>query len=305
MELLERAEIYAGDLTDADHRLLAVLLGDRAESSYLSAKAVAGRAGVHESTAGRLATKLGFSSYRDMRGSLRGQVISELDSAVRMASRLDRIGGGSALEAIVASEVKVLTDIPRQVSGDQITAAADLLARARRIVLFGISHAGWLASLMARRLVRSGYDALAIQNVDWSAADALMGMGRDDVLLAFEFRRATEGLKKLATTVASLGGHVILISDGVARLAEPRPAVTLAASRGGKGDSQSLVVPMIIANTLVLELSRIDEGRSLNALGRLGELRDALQVNPQGGTARTVRRPAGAGTRQTNTEKEE
>jgi DNA-binding MurR/RpiR family transcriptional regulator len=285
MRLLERVEGHRGELTEADHRLVAVLLGDVTQSSFLSARAVASRAGVHESTAGRLASKLGYKSYRELRGALRGEVISELDAAVRMSSRLDRIGGGSVLEAIVESEVKVLSAIPRQVSQAQVEAAVRLLAGAGRILVYGASHGAMLAALLARRLTRSGYDARALQHVDWEAADAILPMGKGDVLVAFEFRRATRALKKLAAAVTGLGGKVVLITDGPARLSDPKPAVTLAASRGGMGESQSLAVPMIIANTLVLELSRVDDGKSLASLRHLGDLRDALDSRPTGRAA--------------------
>ncbi len=278
MRLIERVEKCNGELTEADHRLLAVLLGDVAGVGGLSAREVASRAGVHETTAGRLAGKLGFAGYRE----LRRELIQELDLAVRMSDRLYRIGTGSVLEAVVASEVKVLSAIPQQVSQEQIDEAVRLLLGARRILVFGTSHAGVLATLLARRLGRSGYDARALHHVDWEAADAVLGIGAGDVLVAFQFWRATASLSRLAGAFKTGGGHIVLISDGPARLVEPRPDVTLSALRGGLGESQSLAAPMVIANTLVLELSRADGGKSLESLRRLGELRDRVEARPRG-----------------------
>ncbi len=281
MRLIERVERCSGELTEADHRLLAVLLGDVAGVGALSAREIASRAGVHETTAGRLAAKLGFTTYRE----LRRELIQELDLAVRMSDRLHRIGSGSVLEAVVASEVKVISAIPQQVPQAQIDEAVRLLLGASRILVFGTSHAGVLATLLARRLRRSGYDARPLHHVDWEAADALLGIGQDDVLVAFQFWRATESLSRLAAAFKASGGRIVLISDGPARLVEPRPDVTLAALRGGLGESQSLVAPMIIANTLVLELSRADGGKSIGSLRKLGELRDKVDARPSGARA--------------------
>lgn len=278
MRLIERVESCSGELTEADHRLLAVLLGDVAGVGALSAREIASRAGVHETTAGRLASKLGFTTYRE----LRRELIQELDLAVRMRDRLDRIGSGSVLEAVVASEVKVLSAIPQQVSQEQIDQAVRLLLGARRILVFGTSHAGVLATLLARRLVRSGYDARALHHVDWEAADVLLGIATGDVLVAFQFWRATESLSRLAAAFKASGGKIVLISDGPARLVEPRPDLTLSALRGGLGESQSLAAPMIIANTLVLELSRADGGKSIESLRKLGDLRDKVDARPSG-----------------------
>jgi DNA-binding MurR/RpiR family transcriptional regulator len=182
---------------------------------------------------------------------------------------------------VISSEIDALSAIPRQVSQTQIEAAVRLLLGARRIVVFGTSHAGVLATLLARRLIRSGYHAHALQHVDWEAADGLLGIGQGDVLIAFQFWRATKSLTTLAGVVKARGGHVILISDGPARLVEPKPDVVLAALRGGRGESQSLAAPMILANVLVLELSRNDGGRSLRSLDDLGRLRDALDADPR------------------------
>ncbi|HMR34057.1 MAG TPA: MurR/RpiR family transcriptional regulator [Geminicoccaceae bacterium] len=281
MRLIERVESCSGELTEADHRLLAVLLGDVVGVGALSAREIASRAGVHETTAGRLASKLGFRTYRE----LRRELIQELDLAVRMSDRLHRIGSGSVLEAVVASEIKVISAIPQQVAQEQIDEAVGLLLAARRILVFGTSHAGVLATLLARRLVRSGYDARPLHHVDWQAADALLGIGAGDVLVVFQFWRATESLSRLAAAFKSSGGGIVLISDGPGRLVEPRPDVTLAALRGGLGESQSLAAPMIIANTLVLELSRADGGKSLDSLRRLGELRDRVDSRPRGDRA--------------------
>lgn len=278
MRLIERVESCSGELTEADHRLLAVLLGDVVGVGALSAREIASRAGVHETTAGRLASKLGFRTYRE----LRRELIQELDLAVRMSDRLHRIGSGSVLEAVVASEIKVISAIPQQVAQEQIDEAVGLLLAARRILVFGTSHAGVLATLLARRLVRSGYDARPLHHVDWQAADALLGIGAGDLLVVFQFWRATESLSRLAAAFKSSGGGIVLISDGPGRLVEPRPDVTLAALRGGLGESQSLAAPMIIANTLVLELSRADGGKSLDSLRRLGDLRDKVDARPRG-----------------------
>jgi hypothetical protein len=50
-----------------------------------------------------------------------------------------------------------------------------------------------------------------------------------------------------------------------ARLSPP-PDHQIAASRGALGESQSLVVPMTIANAIILDLAAIDGGRSIQSL---------------------------------------
>jgi len=44
-------------------------------------------------------------------------------------------------------------------------------------------------------------------------------------------------------------------------------------SRGPPGESQSLVVPMTVANAVILDLAAIDDGRSIQSLAAFREFR--------------------------------
>jgi DNA-binding MurR/RpiR family transcriptional regulator len=294
MEFVERIEANQERLTEADQRVLAVLLHDRMAGTYLPARTVASRAGVHESTAGRLAAKLGFEGYRQMRAALQSELSQERGPASAMANRLSRMGGSPTLEALVGSELGVLAELPRQVTQQQVTAAATMLAGARRIILFGSSHAGSLAEMMGARLVRAGYDALVLKHVDWSAAQELVRLDSRDVLVAIEFRQASRGLKTLARLFGEIGAGILAITDTPALLSQPAPQVTLWASRGDPLELQSLAVPLVITNAIVVELSRIDAGKTLDALARFAELRSRLDIDHASAPA-ADRTPPGPG----------
>ena len=277
MDLKEIVKTFEGNLTDADRRLVAVLLADPVASSYLPAQEVAERAGVHESTVGRFAQKLGFENYRDLKGALRSELLADIDTAAgRIRARLDRAAERSILEVLIESEIKALAAVPRQIDARQMTRAAEALRDARRIFLFGKGHAASLIELFARRLTRSGYLATSFAHIDWDGIDRISAMTRDDVLVAFAFRRPVERFGALLEHARNLGARIVLISDLTGINVRPRPDVLLAASRGTGGESQSLTVPMAICNALILELSRLDGGRSLAALETWDAMSSAL-----------------------------
>jgi DNA-binding MurR/RpiR family transcriptional regulator len=284
MRLKELLVHKADQLTEADRRVIAVLLSDEAASSYLPAHIIAARAGVHESTAGRLARKLGFETYRDLREELRGQVLEDISPSVRLKSRLDRAGGGSILKSLVDSEIRALSALPDQIAQADLERSFALLKEARSIVTFGESHAGTLADLLARRLTRSGYRALSLQHADWAAADRLLDLRAGDALVAIAFRKPARTLQRVLSHAKRSGAVTILITDFATQALSTPPDVALIASRGGEGESQSLTVPMAICNTLILELSRADGGYSLESLDRLINLRRILA--PDGGGRR-------------------
>ncbi len=115
------------ELTTSDRRLIDVLLVDRTEGSFLPAHEIAERAGVHPSTAGRLARKLGFESYRAMRDELRNAVLSDLDASRRVRKRVDRAAGHTLLQSVIEGEIRALSALASQVDQaaiDRTTAVA-------------------------------------------------------------------------------------------------------------------------------------------------------------------------------------
>ena len=273
MSLRDIVEQYDGSLTPADRQLAEVLLTDPQESSYLSAEAIAKKAGVHQSAASRLAQKLGFGSYRELRAALRKDVISNANSAERIRRRLDHIGEKSILQALVESEVRALTAAVKQVDQDQMEQAAACLRDARRIILFGQGHAASLVDLFERRLMRSGYQARGLRHSDWEAPDVMLSLQAGDALVAFAFRPPFDRLDRVLSHAAAVGATSIMVSDIAGLMLRPRADIVLAASRGEEGESQSLTVPMAICNALILELSRCDGGHSIRSLEGLDSLR--------------------------------
>lgn len=258
------------DLTTSDRRLIDVLLVDRTQGSFLPAHEIAGRAGVHPSTAGRLARKLGFESYRAMRDELRNAVLSDLDASRRVRKRVDRAAGQTLLESVIEGEIRALSALASQVDQAAIDRATEWLGAARRILVMGESHAGSLAQIFARRLKRSGYPAVALSHVDWEVADELIGLNADDLLFGMIFRHDSAGIERAFALAAEVGARTILLTD---RAITPEAGMILTVRRGEAGEFHSLTVPMALCNTLILELSRADSGHSLEALGQLEHLR--------------------------------
>lgn len=278
MDFWERIAACKAELTDADRRLADVLFADRTSGSFLPAHAVAQRAGVHPSTAGRLARKLGFVDYRDMRASIQDAVVADRDASTRVQKRVSRATGSSLLGSVVDGDIRALTRLPEQISEAEISEAAQLLRDAGRILAFGEGHAASLAELFARRLVRSGYRAAVLSHADWQAADQLLGLGAADAVFAFVFRHDSPGASRVLSYAREAGARTVLMTDR--RTALSPCDLALVADRGDPGEFHSLAVPMALCNTLILELSRIDGGRSHGTLSKVDELQRLFRTRP-------------------------
>ena len=125
---------------------------------------------------------------------------------------------------------------------------------------------------MTLRLTRSGYAARRMERYGMELADDLLDLTPKDLVLGFSFTKPPEDLQKTLGYAEKAGATTIVISDHTGATLRPNPDILLAASRGARGESQSLTVPMAICNTLILEISRLDRGRSLKNLEKLDAL---------------------------------
>lgn len=278
-----------GKLTDADTRLLKVLTSDPIRGAFENSTEVASRAGVHPASAVRLARRLGFKGYPEFRSFMQTSLMEGqgefADPTARIAARIARAGEGGLLSSLIDSEVSALEHLRNNVADAQIRQFADAILNAGRIFTAGTSHGTALAKLIAMRLRRSGYDAVDLGGVEQQQMEWVYAMTDRDLLFLSCFRGTAKQLSHLTDLAAARGARCLILCDVEEPHLKGPQNLQICVSRGGAGESQSLVVPMTIANTIILDLASIDAGktmRSLNAFKRVREDHGSTLV-PSGG----------------------
>ena len=257
-------------LTPADTRLLDVVLQDPVRAAMENGTAVSSRAGVHPASAVRLARRLGFAGYPEFRGFIQASLIEgegDFESpAARMAARLVRAEDGGLLASVLDSEIAALQQVRNCTSDGDIRAFSQSLRDCRRIFVFGRGHSASLSSLIALRLNRSGYDAVDLGQQMHQLSEAFATLCDRDVVWLLAFRRISQLVHEVRGIAAARGAKTLALTDLHAAGMDPAPEHQISVSRGAAGESQSLVVPMTIANAVILDLAAIDNGRSIQAL---------------------------------------
>lgn len=261
-----------GRLTASEESLVQEILASPTEAALLTATELSGRVGVHPATVVRLAQKLGFEGYLELRATLRADIIPFSEPARRVQQRLAQTEGGMVLEALVQSEQEALAALPKHVSQDELDRAAHLLIKAEHVYLFAQGHATSLADLMDRRLRRSGFRTVDLRFRRRDLAEHLLTLSEQDVVLCFSFHQQPPGLVPVLKYAREVKAKTVLVSDLTGALVRPQPDLVLAAPRGYEEAFQTLTVPMTICNALVLSVAKLDNGRSVEALERLGLL---------------------------------
>ena len=279
MDFSNAVRQHKGKLTPSDLRLIDELLNNPTEGAFLSASALASRANVHEAAATRLAQKLGYAGYPDLRAQLQEDLLALGEPAERVQRRLEQIADGAILETLVESEVAALGALPRYVTADDLERAAACVHDAAHIYIYGRGHASSLVDLADRRLRRFGYRTVVLDGDNREVAERALAIGQGDCVLAFTFHRAAAPLGSLLNHAAAAGAKTIVVSDLTGATLRPAPDLLLAAPRGREEEFQTLSVPMAICNALILTIAQGDKEPSLLSLSHLAELIDQFDHN--------------------------
>lgn len=278
----ETVEAFSGKLTDADRRLISIVIQDPRAALFRSAAELASLADVHASTVVRLASKLGFDGYPDMQNRLRDEAqFGTPRSNDRSQQRRERIAQGSNLEKLIESEIAALAAVSNTLDQSQIDEAVKLLRDAETIFIVGRGSAAPPMTHLDRRLRRSGFRtevALNLQRRD--LAEHLMGLGKNDVAIIFAFQAPHSlptGYAAVIEHVAEIGARSVVISDASGPTLRPRPDVTLSVTRPDEGEMLLRTGPTLVCEALAMTLAHEDPERAVSELEALEALRSKLQ----------------------------
>ncbi len=270
MLITQLVKAQGGRLTATDQRLVAVLQAQPAEAAFWYAAELTEPLGLHQSAATRMAQRLGFEGYPQLRDALRQDYLAGDGPSQRVRGVLER-HPDDVLRGFVDDEVAALTALPRHVVQSELDDLAARIIAAGHVYLFAQGNAVVLADLLARRLRRFGMRSTLLTGSDRELAERLSALRQGDLVLACAFRRVPTALPPVLEIAADGGACTALITDTLLTLS-PQPDVILAAPRGGADDYLSLTVPMAIANALVLTIARQAPEQAIGSLDHLGTL---------------------------------
>jgi DNA-binding MurR/RpiR family transcriptional regulator len=268
---------FEGKLTDADQELIHIILGEPSEAVYLSSAELASKAAVHASTVVRLARKLGFDGFPDMRQKLRQDVEFKKNSSDKIRQRIDLIEKGSNLSDLIESEIAAIAAISNTVSQNQIDEVVNKIYKAKSIFIVGRGRAAPLMTHFERRLRRSGIQCRAALNLQRrDLAEQLIGIQKGDAIVVFGFQSINSlpsGYSSLIESAKSIGAHSIAIGDSTILTARPKPDIVLSVSRPKEGVMQLRSGPMLICEALAMTLLHKKSKKAVRGVESLEHLR--------------------------------
>ncbi len=265
-------------LTKSEKRIARYLLRNLDEAAFMSAAELADRLGLSEATVVRFARSLNFGGFPEMRTACQHSFRQRVTHASRLRGKLNELHqDGDIFEQVPATEIDYLTQALQTVDRQAIQQAAAMLHNAQRIFVFGLGPSISLVDLLAIRLTRTGRQVIPLTASGREVVEPLIMMNQSDVLIAIGFFDVTPALRMVLEQAQEVGAACILLTDTLGSLVGDKAAVTLAARRGPMAEFHSLVVPMTIINTLLLEVAREEQEQAIANLDKLDQLRERFK----------------------------
>ncbi len=228
----------------------------------------------------RFVNRLGFPTYAAFQGAWRQELDARLVSPVDTYRRYEpETDAAQRVSRTVDTALEAIRQTIEQLPPDELDAAVDLLASRRRVLVFG----GWFSHVLARHLVALLQGArpgvVLLEQSSGERAATLVDSSKNDVAVAFDFRRYEQPTFVAAQHLADRGCKLVLVTDQwvspiaglssavlIARTGPPSPLESLA--------SATVLIEAVVA--AVIDHLAPDVGERI---GRLAEISATLIPN--------------------------
>lgn len=274
--LAEEIRERLGECTATERRAALALLANYPVLGLGTVAQFASAAGVSSPTILRFAARMGCGTYAALQTRLRTELEDQLKSPLAKAKDGAQAGGtGTGIGAVAEAARANIGETFRHLPAAELEAVVSLLSDERRtLYLLGGRFTDALARYMAAhlRILRSGVMHMAGQEGNWR--DALLDVGRRDVLVVFDIRRYQADLGRMATAAAKRGATVVLITDSWLSPIASVATHVLPARVSVPSPWDSSAALMVIAETLVAGVTARDPERSERRMSALEAYRD-------------------------------
>lgn len=249
------------------------------KAAFMTANKLGKAVGVSESTVVRFAMELGFDGYPAMQKAMQEMVMNRLTAVQRIEVANDRIGDQDVLSMVLHSDMEKLRQTGETVSREHFNATVEAILKARRVYIIGSRSTSVLASFLGYYL-RHMLDSVHVVTSSGASEmfEQIIGVGPQDVVIAFSFPRYSSATFKGAQFCQSIGAKVIGITDSaLSPLGRSSDHVLLC-----KSDMISLVdsltAPFSITNALIVAIAARREKELQQTFSSLEKVWEEYQV---------------------------
>jgi RpiR family transcriptional regulator, carbohydrate utilization regulator len=209
-QCLIRLKSVLSSLKSAEHRAANFLVSQPEQIPVSNVADVAKRAGCSQATVVRLARKLGYEGFSELRADFRRREPGPAYEELRVSDSSD---ARDIASGIFEASIVALRDTLQMLDMDAYERAVDSLVRAERMAFIGIGNAAVVAHDAFLKFLRVGVTCFQSADPDLQIVFASTQLHKGDVLLAISYSGASRPLLNAMKQAQAVGAIVILITN--------------------------------------------------------------------------------------------
>lgn len=226
--------------------------------------------GTSEAGIFRFAQYFGFSGYPELKRELIRYYKEQLNPESKIESAMGEFRDSKALyRDMIEQEVKYLELSSRAVDQETFDRSVERIIAAKTVHAYGSGSNESLAHYLCYRLNRFHIHTAKIIETGKELCERLIEMEREDFVIVFSFNKASFDISVLLGYLKEKGIPSLLVTNTRIPPVVRDADLVIAAERGPFGTFQSPLVPMAIANALIVGVA---EGLGEKAIESLKEI---------------------------------
>jgi DNA-binding MurR/RpiR family transcriptional regulator len=209
-QCLIRLKSVFSSLKSAENRAAHYLIAQPERIPDSNVADVARHAGCSQATVVRLARKLGYEGFPELRADFRRREQAPATEEIRVGNQLN---AREVASSIFEASIVALRDTLQLLDMDAYEHALDSIVRAERLAFIGIGNAAVVARDAYLKVLRVGVVCFEFSDPDLQLVVACTQLRKGDVLMAISYSGASRPLLNAMKQAQSSGATVILITN--------------------------------------------------------------------------------------------
>lgn len=287
-DLLLRGDL---GLTPSEEKIVRQILAEFPAAALGTVSGLARKSGVSDPTVVRLVAKLGYESFAAFQAAVLAEIEARLHSPLQMLeSRRGQSERGDAFSDYISSAAFALSRSGEGTPAQSFERACRMLAETKgRIHVIGGRFSRNIALILAGYLAHLRPGVVALPPLSAQEFDLLADIGRNDVIVAFDYRRYQLDVMSFVRDGVAAGARLILFTDQWLSPLEGSADVALVSQTEVNSPFDTLVPALAQVEAIVTRMLDIMGEGAASRMERIEELRDRRQItlNQSSGAAGT------------------
>lgn len=255
--------------------------------AFMTARQLAQKCGVSESTVMRFVTSLGYTGYPDFLRTLQDIVNHELTAVERFAitpqGKEEKRGPGKRkderlIRKTILREIENLKRLHDQFSEEEFDRSVEEIVKAKQVSILGFRVSASLAIYFGYLLKKVKEMVSVITEGGSTVYDYMGSLEKDSLIIAIGFRRYPSELIDILKYCKSRSLKVFAITDNMVSPVAAMADLIQVVECTGESFVDTFAAPICLINGLIAEAAIRDKKKSLSMLDKLEKIAEEQKI---------------------------